>query len=301
MNVPHIIIVEELLPEVRRRVARSLRKSGWSQERIASVLGTSQAMVSRYLREEGNCPRSLSRMSEIISRDVTASILSGSEREDLSERFCSLVRSCTNEGMLSTRFRERFHQELAVDCFGSSSGPGQRSRVLFDLSGALKLLQGRDISPLVPAIKVNLAQAIEGAASREEVASFPGRLMERHGRITGALPPEFGASRHLAQTLLWAMKLRPEISAAINLRYEEMIGELLAGSPGLVVLDRGKSTIEDVLSDPSVKDLRFLVDPGDFGLEPCLYIFGRSSPDVAMEALEIMERVEKRKEVKSNE
>jgi hypothetical protein len=125
--------------------------------------------------------------------------------------------------------------------------------------------------------------------------------MERHGRITGALPPELGASRHLAQTLLSAMKIHPEITAAINLRYDEMIGEVLDGSEGFVTLDRRKSTIGDVLSDPSLKDLRFLVDPGDFGLEPCLYIFGKSSPDVVLETLNIMDRIENWKEMTSDE
>jgi predicted fused transcriptional regulator/phosphomethylpyrimidine kinase len=136
---------------------------------------------------------------------------------------------------------------------------------------------------------VNIAQAVEGAFSKEEVASFPGRLMERNGRITGALPAEFGASRHLANTLLWAMEGHPEVRSVINLGFCQGTERILESRGSLLVLDRNTGSMEGVLKDRTGESLRYLVDPGDFGVEPCLYIFGRSSRDVVLETLELGE------------
>ncbi len=297
MDIPDIIVVEELLPEVRRSIARSLHGLEWPQARTASVLGTSQAMVSRYLNEEGSCPRSLERLRDVVSRDLLASILNGGDREIISARFCSIIRSCISDGMMSDRFRERFGHDPPEQCLGNFSGGGPRAMVLEDLASSLSLIKGKDLGPLVPAIKVNIAQAVEEAISKDDVASFPGRLMDRSGTITGALPPEFGASNHLAQILLWAMEGHREIRAATNLAHTHGISHILEGSGGLFVLDRSKEDISEVLTDPSRGELRYLLDPGDFGVEPCLYIFGRNSQDLVLEVLEIMGRMDTLNEV----
>jgi hypothetical protein len=294
MDIPHIVVVEELLPEVRRRVARSLNSSGWSQSRIGEKLGISQAMVSRYLREDGACPGSLEGMRDLIYREILGAILAGRDRSEVSERFCHLVRTCTAEGMMDERFRERYGHDPPVDCFDPLTNRSPRMLALEDLSDALSILEGKDITPLVPAIKVNIARAVHGARTNDEIASFPGRLMDRRGRITGASEPEFGASRHLAQTLLHAIKGNKEVSAAINLGYGPDVASILESRTGVVILERTRSGIGEILENPPEGGIRYLVDPGDFGVEPCLYILGRSAREVAVLALEIMEDMDKK-------
>ncbi|HHD15948.1 MAG TPA: hypothetical protein ENK47_04505 [Euryarchaeota archaeon] len=291
MKVPYVIITEELIPEVRRRVSIELGRRGWSQGRIAGILGISQVMVSRYFHEERIPSVSLNSMIETVSRDMVSGALSGESHEEISIRFCTSVERCMKEGMLAERFRERFSMEPYPSCFGMGLGTSGRSAVLRDLSAALELLKGKDLSFLVPALKVNMAQTWEGGKSIGDVASFPGRLIDRNGKIVSASSAEFGCSKHLAGILLSAHGSHPSVLSVASFRFNDEISAAIPEEEGLAVLDRGEMTLEDLIGRAPLDDGGFVADPGDFGVEPCLYIFGRSSLDVALRALDLNERV----------
>ncbi len=290
MKIPELIISEEVLPEVRRKLAGNLRNRGWSQSSIASILGTSQAMVSRYLKEEHEIPGSISEMVNMITRDLEAGALSGEDLDDLSIRFCSSVRRCMGSGLLSGRFEERFGSRPHMFCFIDRSVTGPRSNVIKDLESALSLLIGKDLHSITPALKINLAQAIDGARSIEEVASFPGRLVEREGVIKGAQPPEFGASKHLAQVLLYAMEDDNSVRSVASIRFSDDVQRMFEPDD-LEMIDRDSSSLKQVMTEVSGK--RAVADPGDFGVEPCLYILGASALEVAMMMIDLQDGVDK--------
>jgi hypothetical protein len=128
---------------------------------------------------------------------------------------------------------------------------------------------------------VNLAYALEGAASREEVASFPGRLPDVEGRFREVRGPEFGASHHLSSILLSALRSDRRNRAVINLRFSPQVSSALRKLGWeYTTLEKGRGKGKD--GPPKVvtgKD-QLVVDPGDFGIEPCLYIFGASPLEV---------------------
>jgi len=293
MHPPHVIIVEEVLPEVRRRLARTLYGESMSQERIASLLGTSQAMVSRYLKEEGSISVTLEVPVDRMYRDMIVAALAGKKGSGLTDLFCSLVNDSMAEGEFDERYRERFGTELGNLCRYTGGPLSSRAMVLDDLTTAVDFLIERPIPRLVPAVKVNLAFALPDAASLTEIASFPGRISDRNGRLMGPLPPEFGVSRHLAGMILQTMGMEPKARASINLRYDDEVRwamESTGADPVIMKRGPGDMTFEPVKLEG--KGYIYLVDPGDFGIEPCLYIFGRSPLEVVHKAVELQKKMD---------
>ncbi|MGA1792511.1 MAG: thiamine-phosphate synthase family protein [Thermoplasmatota archaeon] len=287
MLPPHLIIVEEVLPEVRRRMAVSLYSEGSSQEAISQLLGTSQAMVSKYLKQEPDLHPDLEPMVRVVANELTAAASAGEGSEQLTDRFCLAVDRAVSGGMLDPRYKSRFGREPCKACMGSLK-EGGRVKVLEDLEKAVLYLRTHPIPDLVPALKVNIASGVERADSIEDIASYPGRLPDRRGRITDPLPPEFGASRHLAAVLLAAMFFDPTIRSVISLAFNEDIRSVLKEDNQVFQeLDRMSSKIEELLEKNGPGANRILVDPGDFGIEPCLYIFGSSPLEVSARAVEI--------------
>ncbi len=288
MLPPQLIICEEVLPHVRKRLAKELSASGSSQSEISSKLGTSQAMVSRYLKDQDGPPATLGRMVSRMTRELSAAAVSGEDVRGLTDRFCRSADLCMAEGMLAERYRERFGTEPPSCCFGPTGPMTERSRLLDELSSAVLFLKARPIPGLIPAVKLNMAYALPGAESRDLVASFPNRLPDHNGAIGDPRPPEFGASRHLSSVLLAAIRGRSGISAVMNTRSgPDVLTGISAMGDEVSVLDRSRRTMEEFLSEEGTLTTPFIVDPGDFGIEPCLYIFGTSPLEVAHRAFEL--------------
>ncbi|MGA1820285.1 MAG: thiamine-phosphate synthase family protein [Thermoplasmatota archaeon] len=291
MLPPHLIIVEEVLPEVRRRMAVSLYSEGMSQEAISRILGTSQAMVSRYLRQGTELHPDLELIVRAVTSELTAAASAGEGSGQLTDRFCLSIDMAMSRGMLDARYRSRFGREPCKACMGSLK-EGGRVKVLEDLEKAVRYLSGHPIPNLVPALKVNIASGVELAESIDDIAAYPGRLPDRRGRIADPLPPEFGASRHLAAVLLTAMGSDKSARSVISLAFNEEIRSALEkGNQTFQELNRTSSTLEELLKREGPGEGGIVVDPGDFGIEPCLYIFGSSPLEVSARAVEIQNMI----------
>jgi hydroxymethylpyrimidine/phosphomethylpyrimidine kinase len=168
-----------------------------------------------------------------------------------------------------------------------------RYQVLEDLRVAAQRLQEEDLSPLIPEVMTNLGYAAPYAEGPQDVAAFPARLARTPRGLVIPLPPAFGASRHIAALILAVMNIRPELRAAMNIRYFQGIEEL---APLLHL--RGVSMAGDRLP-PQESNCRaaawasqapdlpwdVLYDTGGFGRESMLYILGPNPMAVAEKAL----------------
>jgi len=276
MRPPCIIVVEELLPEVRKRCARSLYDSGMAQDRIAEALGVSQAMVSRYVKEGPREMGDLERPVSSIARSIEPLLILSKGNADVTETFCELCTRSIACGMMDEAYARRFQGHTmppANRCEGTV-----RDSLVRELTAAARVLSSRRIPRLVPAVKINIAQCLVGARGIQDVASFPGRLHEIDGIVMQTVPPSFGASKHLARILLEAHGADPEVVAVTNARYDDPIRAAVekAGIP-IGTLDGSDGSLADLI----VKGKRAVADRGGFGIEPCLYIFGQSSIEVA--------------------
>jgi predicted fused transcriptional regulator/phosphomethylpyrimidine kinase/predicted transcriptional regulator len=286
MRPPCIVVVEDMLPEVRRSLARELSEKGASQESISSILGVSQAMVSRYLREGGDTQPSIGSFVGNLVRPLSAYAQQGAGREEMTRMFCSLCRHLISSGALDDRYAERFPGSPPPRCF-SGSTYDERGEAIADLSAAVRYLGRVPLPDLVPAVKVNMARCLEAASSRDDVASFPGRLQDVMGTIRQVMPPQFGVSHHLADMLLEAHGSDRSVTAVANIRLSEpILRSLQMSGIAFAPLRRADGRIEGI-GEGIGRGSRALADPGDFGIEPCLYIFGGSSLEVASRIVEL--------------
>lgn len=199
---------------------------------------------------------------------------------------------------------------------GRGSGPvnpvgnvyelAQRFEVLSNLTMAVNILEsnGSKISRLIPELRTNIGMAIENPTSFEDIAAIPGRITSISlERVRAVACPEFGASRHIANSILAALKFNHKIRAAMNIKYDP---EILSASKrlGLVVAsyDRnkepksikrreGSSTFwgahTAISGSRQFPDL--IYHKGDFGKEPMIVLFGPDAVSVAQTAAKLGE------------
>jgi hydroxymethylpyrimidine/phosphomethylpyrimidine kinase len=177
----------------------------------------------------------------------------------------------------------------------------ERYRVLEALNASLASLQQVPIGHLVREVQSNLGFALPFAESHAHVAAFPGRLVRLRDKIVTVSSPAFGASRHIATTILTAMRHDPTFRSAMNIGFSEAriqrcqaLGWKVCSfdrtrEPAVVKKQEGSSLewgTEKVLSEEdSVPDIIF--DRGEVGREPMICVLGRTPTEVVDKVLQL--------------
>lgn len=284
MNPPCTIIVEAYLPAIRRALARILViEQGLPQSRAAELMGITQAMVSKYVTTDGKrLPERQQRHIDTLARDLSGVL------EDPGEATRMLCSSCL-------AFREsgrlcRMHKEAGADascdaCMNLGRKNNPRNMVLHNLEQAVGMLIRANIAPLIPQVRSNIAMCTPAPSGPEDVASIPGRLIIVRNKAYSPTAPEFNASHHTTQLLLRLNGMCSSIRSIINIRADRHVREA-CGNAGLfaieAVREHGDLVIEG-LSD----GVDCIHDPGDFGIEPCIYIVGQDAACVAKKAIAV--------------
>lgn len=301
---PDELMVEVFLPSMRQLVARVLRSQGLSQNGISGMLGVTQASVSLYLsakpervyteltslsvqRDEAD------RYASILAEDVKRSAVYGVET------LGSVWRSMLGRGMVCEAHRKLYPSlsdcDVCIKEYGEREG--DRTGAIAQVAEAVRLLESsRAFVSVMPEVSVNLAYAPSDSGLPEDVVAVPGRIVRVKGSAKAMLPPEFGASRHMARVLLLMMSRRQGTRAALNLRYDAKMRRVIR-KLGLRALEIGEyqpSVSEDRMVTELASKLAnarpgfdAVVDPGGKGVEPNLYLFARSATEVASLAVKI--------------
>ncbi|MDO8480541.1 MAG: thiamine-phosphate synthase family protein [Nanoarchaeota archaeon] len=230
-------VVPEKSAAVKAALARKLRKQGRTQEEIAEALEITQPSVSAYLKQKG------------MSSGLIDSLPEGKLH------FSTLITTRKVDGQFSLATSEHLLTN-------------EKREILESLTQAAELLKGKDLSKGLPKVKVNLAMAGDDAKGKNDVAAFPSGLLFSKGRLIAYSEPEFGASSHLSQILLYAKARNPEIDAVMNLKFARKGAEL----------DEQYHVKKGRLEN-------FAFHSGGFGIEPALYVFGKDAPDVVKKVL----------------
>jgi hydroxymethylpyrimidine/phosphomethylpyrimidine kinase len=182
----------------------------------------------------------------------------------------------------------------------------EKYKVLRNLrEAAMMLEENPEVRELIPEVQTNIGMALPYASSPEDIAAMIGRVvkMERGVRASGC--PEFGASRHVARTILAVMRFDPEKRAAINLRYSEEIVKACQ-ELGLVTsfYDRREEPPEIKAkegmttawgAEQAVKRVGKVPDAiyhfGDWGKEPMVTLLGRTAVEVAEKAVGVAKKL----------
>jgi predicted fused transcriptional regulator/phosphomethylpyrimidine kinase/predicted transcriptional regulator len=291
LQLPSEIVVERFLPTVRSRLAVALDDRGFSQREIADRLGVSQAAVSKYLNATDYGERRFADHPQF--RETVERIADGFADETMEDyealaELLALVRAFEDRGPICAIHEEEMPALEGMGCDlcvrGRDPALQTERTVLSDVRRAVRQFANvPGIVEHVPNVGTNVAMTLPDPESETDVAAVPGRIHAMRGRVDVPSNPEFGASHHVATTVLAATAVDPDLRAAVNLATSD---ELLAATR-----DEGFDPVAfDAGYDDRDRRLRSLFadhDPaprvvyhqGAFGVEPIAYVLGETAVD----------------------
>ena len=182
----------------------------------------------------------------------------------------------------------------------------ERYTVLKCVGDAVRLLEGSsEVRRLVAEVQMNIGMALSYASSPEDVAAVAGRIVRTGQGVRAAGCPQFGASRHVARTILAVTRFDHERRAAMNIRYSEEVVRLCQGmglttsfydrreEPTEVKEREGMTTTWG--AERAMKRVGGVPDViyhlGDWGKEPMITLLGRTAVEVAERAVEVAKKL----------
>jgi hydroxymethylpyrimidine kinase / phosphomethylpyrimidine kinase / thiamine-phosphate diphosphorylase len=176
-----------------------------------------------------------------------------------------------------------------------------RYNVLVELQQAVEQVSSFvDFYKLIPETQTNFAYALPDANDTFEVAAVCGRIVRIGNMAKPVSCVKFGASRHVASSIIAYMRVSPTFRAAINIRLDERLLKVCRSlflvsnydrsiEPKVVKKKEGSSIswgIEQALSRNPKADV--IYHNGDIGKEPMITIFGRDPVEVANKVKSIL-------------
>jgi len=277
---------------LRSRIALALRSKGWSQKRIAEVLGVTQAAVSKLLKDVDFIKRlKLLGIHELEAELLVSYILEFIEKNEpdraaeVANRYWLLITASGD--LCNVHISAGWPYRYCTACMRSvypSLSP-ERGMALADVERAVMLLEAsRSAVLLIPEVLSNVVRAVKGAVGPRDVVAVPGRLARIGGRVKARERPAFGASRHLAEVVLAS-----GYDACINIKFDELVARALKSLHVNYVEFSSERYGGSNPAAEAVKDLRergvlarVVVDRGGIGIEPVTYIFGERAKEVVL-------------------
>jgi len=231
------------------KIANELLNNGWQQNQVANILGTTQSTVSRW---KDRSLIELSSEDDNFEIDKLASIISS----NLSKN--GVPDNISLEIKIGKEF-SKINLEIVKEGYNSINNIliNSMSRIINEFSKLPKML--------IPAVGINIATCSKDVKNISEVIAFPGRLRAHEGNILQQVLPQIGASKHLAEVLLSLRSKESNSNAIINLKLPSMI----------IIKKLSEKLNLEICNAPrgiSEKNGEILIDNGDFGWEPSLYI-----------------------------
>ncbi|MGN8217199.1 thiamine-phosphate synthase family protein [Halococcus morrhuae DSM 1307] len=293
LRLPSEIVVERFLPTARSMLASELAERDFTQQEIADRLGVTQAAVSKSLGGDGAVEerfRENERMQATMARiadGFAADTMSGYEA--LAE-LLELIRAFEDRGPICAVHEAEMPALDGLGCDlcvrGSDDGVLAERDVLRTVRTAVRRVTNTaEIAAHVPKVGTNVATALPEAPDATAVAAVPGRIHAVGGRVLVPAQPEFGASQHVAETLLAAMAIDPSVRGALNLATSDA---LLAAAEehGIDPLrfdadyeSRAEHLRERFRERGAVP--RVIYHEGAFGIEPVTYLLGADAIEAA--------------------
>jgi len=259
------------LDRLHQDVAKDLRSKGWSQAEIADILGSTQSTISRHIQKP---TIQLASSGDEAIVDAWSSELSqalnsiGPKGEIVRQR---LVVEFQFKGNHTIRFDKTLT--------GLDLDRGQEQRALLRrLEWAIGRLDSKRIKHVMPAVGMNIASCNKGARDVSQVAAFPGKISIVDDKLRHHETPSFGVSSHLAGLLLQAHIMNEAKTSIINInpmngdnKLEQKKIKQMCDQLGYSFALSSKGKISG-----SHNKLDVILDTGDFGWEPSMYILAHN-------------------------
>jgi hypothetical protein len=286
------VVTRRILPTVRSLVAHALDERRLTERQIAERLGLTQSAVSKYLRDRV-------RVEPLVLEAETFRVLARDLEDGLAEdrlssmevlgRILEAVRKEEDRGLVCRLHEEEVPSLVGLGCDlcvrANRSELRAEQEILSDLRLALRsLLSLPGFERLIPSVGSNLARAKPEARTTDDVAAVPGRLFVMRGSVRAPAAPEFGASKHVAEMVLAVRRSRPDLTAAINIRWDEsIVSAARALGWRMVEFNADLEGQGDRIARAIVRrqtDYRMVYQRGAFGIEPITYLLGKTAREV---------------------
>jgi predicted fused transcriptional regulator/phosphomethylpyrimidine kinase/predicted transcriptional regulator len=304
LTLPSEIVVERFLPTARAMLAAELDARDFTQQAIADRLGVTQAAVSKYLN--GGVPTEDrfvedARMQATVER-VADGFADGSmdDYEALGE-LLALVREFEDRGPICAVHEEEMPglQGLGCDlCIrGVDADVNEERAVLASVrKAARRIADTPAVVEHIPNVGMNVGTALADAEDELDVAAIPGRIHSLRGRVNVPSNPEFGASEHVATTILTAMTVDDSMRGALNLATSDaFLDAAVAEGYDLVAFEAGydgraerlEALFRDAGRVPTV-----VYHEGAMGIEPITYVLAENAEAAARTLGEIVAAID---------
>jgi len=174
-------------------------------------------------------------------------------------------------------------------------------KVIEELANAVDQLTNiKNFEKLIPETQSNIAYAIPYAKKIEDVAGVNGRIVKVGDRSIPTSGIKFGASRHVASSILEYMKINQLVRSALNIKNDKKILDKCNRlfrvthyerklEPKTIKNEEGKSIswgVSQALSKNPDADI--IYHTGDMGKEPMIIIFGQNPQEVVDKVKKIL-------------
>jgi predicted fused transcriptional regulator/phosphomethylpyrimidine kinase len=246
---------------LKKAIAMNLYNKKFEQSRISKILNLTQPMVSNYCSSNEKIPKDILNLAEIISDKI--------DNGD-STNFFTCITFANNS------FIGRYYIAEKNEIISN-----ENSNIINNLTEAFFVLKGKDISGLIPEVKINIAIAKNKAKKSEDIAAFLNGLIIADDKVTNNNGIRFGKSKHLSSLLLYLRK-HIKINAIMNIAYIKNIEKTGFSYSYLS---------KDFKINNNKKNVDVLLHKGDFGIEPCAYVLGKDAVDVVNKVIRIREEL----------
>lgn len=239
-ELPQEYVAKSILPLLRGALSHCLYKRGLSQHQIARLLGVTQPMVYKYLKEKEKLyieeleNQGISKSTLKLMIDIACErLLKGDERE------LSIIANTL--ALQSNYCKENYN--LCESTLCSENPP-----VLKLYYAILEKLVSLPIHGIIPEVGSNLAYAPPEAKTITEVLGLEGRIVKATpDKVIVAGSPIFGGSRHAGRVALkYARRWKSE-AWTIVIKYSPEIVEVLNDYPNIYVEVESASGLEPVI------------------------------------------------------
>ncbi len=292
---------DNILPIIRGLVAKKLLEYGYSQLRIAKVLGITQPAVNRYVNRDYE--EVLGKIEALgISRDWMMRVVNNVVELIMSNREYEALEYLTNTIIMelgSLRLcdaHRRLIPSLPTTCnVCSVLITGVADSVIRNVERSLSILESHpEIHSVIPRVLMNIVEAKPGALTEDDVVGVPGRIDAHGNRVIIGSKPIYGGSRHLGKLIIRCMRINPRYRSVASIRYDNKV-EMALRELGIRYVKVGphEDPNEDSVINSVVNslgndgELDAVVDLGGYALEPITYVFGMDSVDVALKIISI--------------
>jgi len=316
MRPPCEIVTQNLLPLIRGMVAQELINS-MTQQEVAEKMGVSQPTISSYLksldtiRAEGEEEYLESDTVRLLVNDIVASSIDNASPEEIIRMICA---SCVNLRIsgLTCRKHVKSFPGLTAGCQGCLPVTDKiliesRKKVITELLETLSAMErNQDFVKIMPEVLLNICKCLPEPKTIDDIAAFPGRITKIRGKARALLPPEFGASKHMAQILLTINACSPSFNSTINIVNNDKVLRIMENlaikyytypNNDFVKLFKEKKTkkaqkeLEELIEPVKVGGIFAILNSGGIGIEPITYLFSNSLQTLIETTFKIAERL----------